>query len=216
MSIEEYKGDKPDQYYSLEREDLIAGIPKGDHCVLEVGCAEGRSGKLLKTAGKARVVVGIELHPDVALRAQENLDYVIQGDLETIVIPEPFGKYNYILAGDVLEHLIDPWSALRKLKEVLAPNGQIYFSVPNIRNWTVIFPLLFQGKWDYQQFGIMDSTHLRFFTKRTCIQLAESADLNVLSITPAGSRIAKKFHRLHFSTLVELTAVQFVVVCEKL
>lgn len=211
----EHKVSKPLAYYMLEREELIADIPVGEHCVLEVGCAEGRTGKRLKEDGKARVVVGIELHPDVALRAQENLDCVIQGNIEVIEIPEPFGKYNYILAGDVLEHLVDPWSALRKLKDSLAPNGKIIFSVPNIRNWTVLFPLLLSGKWEYEKFGIMDSTHLRFFTKRTCVHLAESADMRVVSITPAGSRIAKKFHRLHLSSLVEFAAVQFVVVCEK-
>lgn len=206
--------EKPFGYYKHEREDLICSVPVGDHRVLDIGCAEGKTGKRLKKDGKALVVVGIELHPDVALRAQENLDCVVQGNVESIEIPEPYGKYDYILAGDVLEHLVDPWSVLKKVKYALAPSGRLIFSVPNIRNWKVLFPLLFQGKWDYQKFGIMDSTHLRFFTKKTCIQLAESADMRVVSISPAGSRIAKKFQQLHLFFLVELTAVQFVVVCK--
>jgi len=210
-----YKESKPLAYYMHVREELVSVIPVGIHCVLEVGCAEGKTGKRLKDDGKARKVVGIELHPDIALKAQKNLDYVIQGNIENIEILEPYGKYNFILAGDVLEHLVDPWSVLRKLKKALAQNGKIIFSVPNIRNWTVLFPLLFTGKWEYEKFGIMDSTHLRFFTKKTSIQLAESADMKVISITPAGSRIAKKFHRMHLPLLVEFTAVQFVIVCEK-
>ena len=205
---------KPSEYYMLEREELILFVPYGAHRVLELGCAEGNTGARLKVDGRAAVVVGLELNPEVALRAQAKLDYVLCGNIEHADVPAPYGLYDYILAGDVLEHLIDPWSTLKKLKGSLKPTGKIIFSVPNLRNWTVLFPLLFNGKWEYQNFGIMDSTHLRFFTKKSCIALVKSAEMSLISITPAGSKIANKLHKLHMSTLVELAAVQFVVVCE--
>lgn len=208
--------DKPSEYYMQERGEMIACVSPGDHCVLEVGCAEGRTGARLKDEGKARVVVGLELNPEVAKVAEGNLDFVVHGNVESITIPEPYGKYDYVLAGDVLEHLVDPWSAMRKLHAALAPGGRVVFSVPNIRNWTVLFPLFFAGKWKYEEYGIMDSTHLRFFTKKSCMMLAESANFRVVSVKPAGSKIANMFYRMHLGTLVEFTAVQFVVVCEKI
>lgn len=204
---------KPSGYYRLEREDLISHIPAGEHCVLEVGCAEGRTGAKLKAEGRARIVVGLELNPDVAACALARLDYVCCGNLEHIDIPVPHGKYDYILVGDVLEHLVDPWAALKKLRNSLTPDGKIIYSVPNIRNWTVLFPLLFNGSWEYQTYGILDSTHLRFFTRKSCVELVRSAGMNVVSISPAGSRIARKLHRARLSLLAELAAVQFVVVC---
>jgi len=207
--------DKPSEYYKKERRGLISHIPAGEHCVLEVGCAEGKTGARLKSEGRASKVVGLELNHEIALRAEENLDCVICGDIEKIQVPEPYGKYDYVLLGDVLEHLVDPWGAIEKLKLSLSSQGTIVFSVPNIRNWTVLFPLVFKGKWEYERHGIMDTTHLRFFTKRTCRKLVEEVDMRLISISPEGSRVANKFHRLHLSLLVDFTAVQYVIVCEK-
>jgi len=210
-----YTKDKPQEYYQKDRQEIAEYISVGDNCVLDVGCGEASFGNLLKVSGKAKYVVGIEKNREIASKAKKKIDEIVIGNIEEIIIPEPYGKYDYIVANDVLEHLVDPWNAIKSLRNSLKDNGVMVFSVPNIRNWTVLLPLLVYGKWEYKEHGILDSTHLRFFTKDSCREIVKKLNLKLLSIDPAGSRIARKFNYLKLNMLEELTALQYVVVCKK-
>lgn len=173
------------EYYRFVRFDLIRDIPQGLHRVLEVGCAEGATGATLKNNGCAREVVGIELNPDAANVASARLDKVICADVETVDFSAESldeGSFDYIICGDVLEHLKDPWYQLGRLLTLLKSGGKFIVSLPNIRYYGIVFPLLFHDDFEYRSSGILDQTHLRFFTKSTSIKMLTGAGLTGIYI----------------------------------
>ena len=108
-----------------------------------------------------------------------NLDLLINGNIESMALPLGEETIDVILCLDVLEHLVDPWAVVESLKKYLKPGGVIIASLPNVRNWKVIFPLVLEGEWQYAQSGILDKTHLRFFTRKTAVGLFENAGFRV-------------------------------------
>jgi len=110
-------------------------------------------------------VVGIECDPAQAARARERLDQVLVGDAETLTLPFPPGVFDCIICADVLEHLRDPWAFLARIRPLLAAQGLLLASIPNVQFVQVLWELV-QGRWAYQPAGILDRTHLRFFTRR--------------------------------------------------
>ncbi len=170
-------------YYNLIRWDLVELIEGSDNKVLEIGCSTGNTGSMLKEKGMASEVVGIEMSPEIAEIAKTKLDKVITGNIENLNLP--FGKnyFDYILVGDVLEHLNNPWETLRNLNYFLENEGYIISSIPNIRNWTIIKNLIVRGEWKYSNAGILDRTHLRFFTKKSIIELFENSGFPEMEVT---------------------------------
>ena len=184
-------------YYKCQRPDLIRYIKSGKNRVLDVGCAEGLLGESIKQQGLASKVVGIELFPDAAKVAASRLDHIICGDIELMSHDElelERESFDYIICGDVLEHLRDPWTTLNWLTTLLKKNGLLIASVPNVRHWSVLLPLLFQDEWKYQPQGIMDRTHLRFFTKKSAVKMLTDSGLQLVSCE--GSKLRSKKDRL--------------------
>ncbi len=100
-------------------------------------------------------------------------------DVEKTTMPENIGTFDLILLLDVLEHLVDPWAVLSRLTEkYLAVGGKVIVSLPNARHFSLVVPLLF-GKFDYRERGILDKTHLRFFTRNSAANLLRSAGLTI-------------------------------------
>src|SRR5258708_3485769 len=158
---------KPAGYYSAVRQDILVHVPLGPNRVLDVGCGEGLMARVLKREGKASWVAGVEIFPEAAADARDVVDELVVGEVETLDLPFERQSFDVILLGDVLEHLRDPWRQLERLVAFLRPGGLAIASVPNVRNWRVVFALAFKGRWDYVPLGIMDRTHLRFFTRST-------------------------------------------------
>jgi SAM-dependent methyltransferase len=134
--------------------------------VLDVGCATGYLARTLSERGNS--VAGIEGNPEAAAQARQFADPVVVGDLDdaTTFGQLESGTFDVLVFGDVLEHLRDPLTTLRAARSLLRPGGFIVVSVPNIAHGDVRLALL-QGNWDYQQLGLLDDTHLRFFTRRS-------------------------------------------------
>lgn len=187
-----------DRYYSHTRSDLLGLLPKARHLrVLEVGCGEGRTGAFLKEEGIAREVVGIETVEEPAEAARARLDEVLLGDAETLELPAN-RRFDLLLFADVLEHLRDPWGTLRRYTAHLEPGGWVVSSTPNIAYWRTAFDLFVRGRWRYQDSGIMDRTHLRFFTVETAIELHRQAELVIESVGHTAKIAGKSlwFNRL--------------------
>lgn len=169
-------GSRPDNYYNQARPDVAELVPSRCHRVLEVGCGSGELGRLLR--GRGHHVTGIELVPNMAERASRWLDSVVTADVERDGFPFPPASFDALIFADVLEHLVDPWRVLREAVEVLAEDGVVVASIPNVQNIDVL-RRLFLGRWDYRQRGILDIGHLRFFTLRSIHTLFSQAGLMV-------------------------------------
>lgn len=205
-----------ESYYQHVRYDLIEDITDGANRVLEVGCAEGATGHVLKQSGRASEVVGIELDEAASIIATKRLDRVICGDLEQLELNALFNNddlFDYVICGDVLEHLKDPWDVLYQLLKLLKPGGRAVISLPNIRWYRVSIPLIIFDDWTYQTSGVLDKTHLRFFTKSTAIKMLEEAGLKQLICKPLIHRRRDKILKM-FSVglLTGLLAPQWVFV----
>lgn len=132
-------------YFRVTQHQATQFVQGTGHRVLEIGCAEGHTGALLKQSGQAAFVVGIELVPEVADRARHRLDQVLTGDLETMDLPFAPASFDYILATDTLEHLARPENVLRRLHPLLKPGGVIIASVPNMRHVRLVWQLVGRG-----------------------------------------------------------------------
>jgi len=151
-------------YFGFARPEVAALVPATARRVLDVGCGAGRLGELLKRRGGVEVV-GIELDGRAIAEAGRRLDRVIAGDLESDDFDLPESGFDCIICADVLEHLRSPDRALEKLRRWLKPGGDLVASIPNVRNHTVVGPLL-EGNWTYEPSGLLDGDHVRFFTRR--------------------------------------------------
>ena len=143
---------------------MLALVPTTARRVLDIGCGAGRLGEALKGRQQAEVV-GVELNEAAAAQARERLDRVLVGDVEGMSLDFAPGTFDAIVCGDILEHLREPERLLRRANELLAPEGRLVASIPNVRHHSVVCSLL-QGNWTYESAGLLDRTHLRFFTRR--------------------------------------------------
>jgi 2-polyprenyl-3-methyl-5-hydroxy-6-metoxy-1,4-benzoquinol methylase len=195
------------------RADIQNYVPTGLRSLLDVGCAGGLFGQaLLRTRPELRVD-GVEPNPEALHQARQRLNSVYPGFFPEAV---PLGmQYDCISFLDVLEHLVDPWSALEISKEYLAPGGYILASIPNVRHVDVIAPLLIKGRFHYGDFGILDRTHLRFFTKTSILEMFHNAGFVVGTLgrvqgslgTSRPYRITRRFGRF----AREFTTINYVV-----
>ncbi|MBI5069720.1 MAG: class I SAM-dependent methyltransferase [Deltaproteobacteria bacterium] len=161
----------PACYYQQTRPELVKLIEPRGLRILEVGCAQGAMGGALRAAGAAQVV-GVDIHEPSLEVARQRLSAAHRVDLNALEpLPYPEGHFDLITFADVLEHLVDPAAVLRHLSRWLRPDGRILISIPNIRHESVVLPLLVEGRWDYADYGILDRTHLRFFTRDGVVKL---------------------------------------------
>ena len=146
--------------------------------VIDFGCATGYFARLLNDRGCE--VTGIEVNPKAANIAQKYCKQVIIADLDFSCLSDIFSeeilekKFDVAVFGDVLEHLRNPWKVLQETRQLLKPNGYIVASIPNIAHGAIRLALL-EGKFEYKQLGILDNTHLRFFTRETVKKLLEES-----------------------------------------
>lgn len=159
-------------YYDKARVDLIDLIeedPEAPIHVLEVGCGCGATLAKIKYLYSNATVKGVELVDAVARVGMSAAD-IIQGNIEHMELPYPTAYFDYIIFGDVLEHLPYPENVLRRLKPYMKEQAFVLASIPNVMHMSVIVDLL-TGRAAYQKSGIMDETHLRFFTGKTAAEL---------------------------------------------
>ncbi|MCX7857417.1 MAG: class I SAM-dependent methyltransferase [Deltaproteobacteria bacterium] len=204
------------EYYFTPRLDMIDMIPKTVEKVLDVGCGGGCTGLALKQTKNIQVV-GIEIRHDIAEFAKKSYDLVLVGDVERIDLPFPPKYFDCIIYGDILEHLIDPWSLLKRHNAYLKTGGIILVSIPNVRYYKVLKKLIFVGRWDYVMEGILDIGHLRFFTLSNAKEMIEEAGYRILEVRKKFSK-AQWLKLLNFcfmGTLSEFLAKQYIILAEK-
>jgi 2-polyprenyl-3-methyl-5-hydroxy-6-metoxy-1,4-benzoquinol methylase len=182
MATEAFERERMSSKYDTEPEltsknnshTMIVELVGHDKKVLDVGAATGYVAKLLNERGCS--VTGIEVDPDAAREAEAHCERVITGDIEGMDLQAELGEdsFDVIVFGDVLEHLREPLQTLQRFKSFLRPDGYVVTSIPNVAHGSVRLALL-QGKFQYQSLGLMDDTHLRFFTRDTVEQMFTEA-----------------------------------------
>lgn len=149
---------------------LFAAVPPDARRLLDVGCAGGRLAHELKQQDPDRHVIGVEIDAAAATQARIRLDQVFEVDIEEVDPPVPAGSLDCIILGDVLEHLREPELVLRRLRSLLTPQGSVVVSLPNVQHAAVLKALV-RGDFMYQPEGLLDATHLRFFTAASFTKL---------------------------------------------
>lgn len=209
-------------YYAYSRPEVLELVPTNATRILDVGCGAGVLGASIKLR-QAAEVHGVELQPDAANKAKGSCDRVWNCTIEAALPELADNYYDCIIAADVLEHVIDPWTTLIDLKEKLSRDGRLVVSLPNAQNWGFVSNLL-EGKWDYRGEGILDRTHLRFFTRKSVEELFWNAGLCIthMGCTIRGPSLPKKLTDiLRRSGLTadpleqDARTFQFLVVAEK-
>ncbi|MBW1782639.1 MAG: methyltransferase domain-containing protein [Deltaproteobacteria bacterium] len=171
---------KEDGYYSLVREELLPLIPETAMKILDVGCGEGMLGEYLLQRG-AQTVIGVEKDPEAAQSARSRLTRVIEEDVEALSFASDLGHFDAIICADVLEHLIDPWGVLKRISQCISHDGHLIASIPNTRYLALVNHLV-NGHWTYDSSGLLDRTHLRFFTLSEIKEMFLKAGLSITAL----------------------------------
>ncbi len=167
--------------YERARPEILEHVPRGARRVLDLGCATGTTGAALKQR-QAVEVVGVELEPDYAREAATRLDEVLTADVESAA---PDGRFDVLIAADILEHLKDPWSTLKRYGDLLEPGATVIVSLPNVAHWST-YAHLARGSWPRKPEGIFDATHLRWFTLGDANELLRQAGLTPHTVVRRG------------------------------
>lgn len=173
---------KSEKYYETERADMVPKLPLPLGRVLDVGCGAGATARLLRSCGAERLV-GIELDPGAAARADLAYDAVHCGSVEA-VLPGLGERFDTILCYDVLEHLVDPWQVLARLRQVADAGARLHVSLPNARHLSLVLDLVVRGTFGYTGWGHRDNTHLRWFTPRDIEEAVRAAGFEILTSSP--------------------------------
>lgn len=175
-----------------DRSRLILEFVGPNRRVLELGCSTGFFSQWLREMGCS--VTGVEVDPVAAKRASAICNRVIIADLDDRSWDSQIEeRFEVVLMGDVLEHLLHPEDLLRSVARMLTPNGFVVVSLPNVVHWTVRLKILL-GRFDYQPVGLLDATHLRFFSLRSARALLEDSGYEVLAFHPViGGRLSTCF-----------------------
>lgn len=208
-------------YYAIARLEMLHFLPAKIERVLDIGCGAGATMREIRKRHPVTWAGGVEYVAAQAERAEastfERL-WVIDAEktqFETEIEP---ASLDAILCFDVLEHMVDPWSFVKRVSPLLKPGGRLVISIPNIRNWKFIRALLFKGDFHYKDAGLLDRTHLRFFVSDTAAELATCGGLKLISVSntkPWPLSHAKGIvSRLAFGRLDDLMIKQFAVVAE--
>jgi 2-polyprenyl-3-methyl-5-hydroxy-6-metoxy-1,4-benzoquinol methylase len=197
-------------YFSHTRHEIINLVPDGPNRILDVGCGTGNTLMKLKELGRAKEIVGVDLR-----KFDAKLDNFIVGNVELLELPYPREYFDVLICSDILEHLLNPWGTLKKLVCHLKTGGYLVSSIPNIREVRSLYKLIIGGSFEYEEAGVFDKTHLRFFCKKNIIDLLDYADLKIDSFHWHFSAQRKLLNMLTLGLLKDFLIVQYLVRARK-
>lgn len=200
------------RYHAHIRSDVLPFVPKNGGNLLDLGGGIGATALAAKEMGLADRVGVIDL-----VEPLTGLDFSYRGDLNDLDfladICNREGRFRTILCLDILEHLVDPWAVVSQLHKMIEPGGVIVASIPNVRHISVVAPLLLKSAWELQDEGVLDRTHLRFFTEATAIELMVHSGLELELSRPLydGGKATKVFGWMPLASLRDFAALQYLV-----
>jgi 2-polyprenyl-3-methyl-5-hydroxy-6-metoxy-1,4-benzoquinol methylase len=205
------RGARSQCLYDEPRPEMVPYIPDAARQLLDVGCAQGHFAQALRERNPSAVLWGIDPEPHGDGRPNP-YDTRLVGEFPAAIPPGI--QFDCIVFNDVLEHMVDPWAALRSARTILELGGSLVASLPNVRHVSVIRPLVLRGDWRYQDSGILDRNHLRFFTRSTISDLFETTGFRVMQLDPI--RVATRgrlavANKLTRGSFTEFLAQRFAV-----
>jgi 2-polyprenyl-3-methyl-5-hydroxy-6-metoxy-1,4-benzoquinol methylase len=219
MTVSSQKYDTKSQaYFTRARHDILPLLPVYSERVLELGCGNGATLFWLKELQRAKFTHGLELFEPMANEAKLWVDEVTVGNAEQLLPTYVAAQYDLILCLDVLEHLVDPWQVVDECARLLRPGGTIIASIPNMRTAVVLWKLLVKGEFDYANEGIMDRTHLRWFTRKSAVALLQRPGLHLAACVPTPLAPGSKsdwFNRLSLGVFRDFVSIQYLVSATK-
>ncbi len=204
-------------YYFNERPEMLEFFPKSAKKVLDIGCGQGTFAVQLKNNYQTETW-GIEYMQKHGEEAAKFLDKVFIGPCELYLDELPDNYFDAIYFNDVLEHLVDPYMVLEKIKSKLTDNGVIISSIPNIRYHGSFKMYLFDKDWKYADSGVMDHTHMRFFTKKSIERMYRNLGYKILThkgINRTRSLKPYLFNLLFLFTASDIFYTQYATVVKK-
>jgi len=210
--------DKENDYFSQVRSEIEDLLPSYSEETLDIGCGDGATLEWVKATKRCEKTYGIEISESSYLKAKKILDETLNINIEKEKNFFMKKKFDLILVLDVIEHLIDPWKFLNLIKSRLNEGGSIIISVPNIRHYSILKDLIFFGNWEYCQSGILDRTHLRFFTKKSLKKIFKKEKLNIemLKKYPIDySGKAKILNKISFNLFSDFLTQQYIFKLKK-
>lgn len=202
--------DKEEAYFGTPRREMLQFLPPDAVTFLEIGCGTGAFGAVVKRQRDCHYV-GVELFPEAARQARDRLDEVHVLDISSTDLPFMQRSFDCLVCNDVLEHLTDPWAVLKKLTRHIKPGGHIVVSLPNVRFSEVVKDLVFRKQWTYREQGVLDRTHLRFFTESSMRSLIESTGARVIRLHGInGIKYAWRLQLLNVVLLGFLSDMRFM------
>ncbi len=204
-------------YFNRKRPEMLKHIPSNALRILEVGCNDGSFCSTLQR--NDREIWGVELNPEAADKAKSVCNNVLTGDFNDVYNQLPRNFFDCIVFNDVLEHIYSPWDTINLVKSLLSDNGIVVCSIPNFRYISnLITEILFEGEFRYKaEGGILDDTHIRFFTKKSIYRMFSEQGYDVIDcegINPCKSWKEKLFIRLTLGFLKDTRFKQFAVVAK--
>jgi len=210
MDVKKEMYKKNEAYFNKIRSEIVSLIPSKENKILDIGCGIGGTLLELKKSNKASLLVGVDIHA-----FETKLDNFIVGDIEQIDLPYEKGFFDVIICADVLEHLIDPWKTVKRLTEYLKPSGLFIASIPNVRELKTMIKIFLSGDFRYDEAGILDKTHLRFFCKKNSVDLMRQADLMIGRVTFSLCRERNIMNKMSLGLFEEFIVDQYLIVATK-
>jgi trans-aconitate methyltransferase len=165
--------------------DLIDLMPLYAKRVIDIGCGPGNNAKEFHSRANPEYYLGVEIVPEDAEQARQYCSECIVGNIEEFDEQQwgTLANYDLWVFGDVLEHLYDPWRLLQKVRTSITAGGEIICCIPNVQHWSLQCRLSI-GDWRYDEKGLLDRTHIRFFTRQTIIEMLHGAGFDITEIVP--------------------------------
>lgn len=173
--------DKLSSYFEDSRPEMVQFIPTQTKRLLEIGCGRGAFSQLLKDSRNIHVTA-IEPFPEAAKVAAGRVNRLIASPIETALNELDGERFDCVVMNDVLEHLVDPWLTLRGLLPYIQVQGLLVASIPNVRFLPVLKDYVLRADWKYHTTGVLDQTHLRFFTYHSMRKLFDVSGYDVLTV----------------------------------
>lgn len=190
----------PVEYYAQARLEMLQFVPDSTSTLIDIGCGEGRFGEAVKRKLPNCEVWGVESVASVASIAAQRNDKIIRQKIQdTIDLPDDY--FDIVTMNDVLEHLIQSDPILTTVKKIIGPSGFLILSLQNVRYYLTVRDLIFRGDWQYQDFGILDRTHLRFFTQISAARLLTANGFEVTTVMGLNAPSLKLHYRALFAVL---------------